>query len=265
MKPRLYVLSRPVLASGIFDFLKAEKFKWTEELSPTDAERLVEFAGRICYMSFGVRQHRTKHTEYIQNLITQGHESVLEHAAWTFLLVNVSRAFTHQLVRHRAGFSYSQLSQQYHDETDADFIMPPELNGSPRAKKAWKKAVEAAQEAYRIIQNELETQQHAGSQKKEQLRSRRSSARSVLPNATRTAIVVTANARALRHFLDVRGNIEGDGEMREVAALIYNNLLCDAPSLVADYQLKQLIDGTPSILKRTIGPVSGKYARATHS
>jgi thymidylate synthase (FAD) len=114
--PKIYVLARPSFTNEFDAFLQEEGQEWKGSTS-TPAERLVEFAGRICYMAFGVRQSTKTNSEYIGNLIRQEHESVLEHVGWTFLLTNVSRAFTHQLVRHRVGFSFSQLSQQYHDES----------------------------------------------------------------------------------------------------------------------------------------------------
>lgn len=248
MKPKLFTLARPTIAEGIDEFLVSNNLMWTTEGRSTDADKLVEFSGRICYMSFGAKQFRKNNDDYIANLISQGHESVLEHANWTFLLTDISRAFTHQLVRHRAGFSYSQLSQQYHDEQNADFIVPSEIAASPVAKAAWQRAIDAAREAYGTIKAELDKASPAFSHK-ENLRASRSAARSVLPNAIRTAIVVTANARSYRHFLNVRGAIEGDEEMREVASLIYTALKSDAPALVADFSLSTYDDGTPFVAR----------------
>jgi thymidylate synthase (FAD) len=238
------VLARPSFTNESVSFLQEEGQEWKGPISEP-AERLVEFAGRICYMSFGTRQSPRTNSEYIQNLIVQGHESVLEHAVWTFLLTNVSRAFTHQLVRHRAGFSFSQLSQQYHDESEARLLMPEGLEGFPDAADAWRVATQTAVAAYkRIISNLL-----SGKVSKETLRSIRTAARSVLPNATETKIVVTANARAIRHFLEVRGSIEGDLEMRRVSKLMYSMVLNDAPALVQDFRGQALSDGTPEVVK----------------
>ncbi|MDU6092992.1 MAG: FAD-dependent thymidylate synthase, partial [Staphylococcus lugdunensis] len=114
------------------DFLNENGLTWIQKGNATEAEHLVEASGRLCYMSFGEQNQSPRNTnEYIMNLIVQGHESVLEHLNWTFLITGVSRAFTHQLVRHRAGFSYSQLSQQYHDESEAEFVVPIEVRNNP--------------------------------------------------------------------------------------------------------------------------------------
>jgi thymidylate synthase (FAD) len=234
----------------ILSFLKDERTEWTRSPRATEAEEIVEIAGRICYMSFGEKQSPRRNGEYLHNLIEQGHESVLEHVSWTFLLTGISRAFTHQLVRHRVGFAFSQLSQQYHEETSATFVEPAHLQHSPLALEAWRKAVTASQESYNVILNSLTELEDASGfklSKKEFKRAIRSAARSVLPNATETKIVVTANARALRHFFTIRGSIPGDIEMREVAAAVFELVKIDAPSLFDDFALRSLPGGSPSL------------------
>lgn len=89
-----------------------------------DGELLVEVAGRTCYMSFGGGRN---HSDYIGNILGSGHGSVLEHAVINFLITGVDRSFTHELVRHRAGAAFSQLSQRYVDETKCQFVVPPAL------------------------------------------------------------------------------------------------------------------------------------------
>jgi thymidylate synthase (FAD) len=248
--PRIYMLSRPHFTDAhqdlLRDFLSPDEARWSESNSPTPAERLVEFAGRVCYMSFGTNQSDRTNREYIQNLIQNGHDSVLEHAVWSFALTGVSRAFTHQLVRHRAGFSYSQLSQQYHDETAARFIRPKELDRHPVAAQIWDNSIDASHRAYRQILEQLD-KESAAPARKEKKRALRSAARSVLPNATETVIVVTANARSLRHFLRMRGSIIGDLEMRIVSTIMLEVLHREAPSLFLDFVIKRHEDGHPII------------------
>lgn len=247
--PSLYLLARPQFTTEYREFLAVHSETW-RETQASDAERVVEFAGRICYMSFGARQSPRDNATYIANLIDQGHDSVLEHANWTFLLDGVSRSFTHQLVRHRAGFSFSQLSQQYHDEAEAEFLAPVGLEEYPIAYAAWRSAVDAARSAYRTIEAELRARTRGHDKDKERLRAIRSAARSVLPNATGTKIVVTANARSLRHFLLLRGSIDGDVEMRQVSQLIYTMLVNEAPSLIRDFQSSAGEDQIPRITHR---------------
>jgi len=248
--PLVHILSRPSFSDGAQEFLTNIHSTWREDPTATPAERLVEFAGRVCYLSFGEKQSPRSNAEYIKNLIHNGHESVLEHASWTFILSRVSRAFTHQLVRHRAGFSFSQLSQQYHEESMAEFSRPAVLAEFPAAVAAWERSVAAALSAYREILSELNKPdaQKGGSEiQRERLRAIRSAARSVLPNATETVVAVSANARALRHFFKVRGAILGDVEMRAVSAAMLSAIGPDAPTLFFDFVLDELPDGSPIV------------------
>jgi len=179
-----------------------------------------------------------------------GHESVLEHVSWTFLVTGVSRGFTHQLVRHRVGFSFSQLSQQYHDETEAQFVEPLAIALSDKARKVWKRAINDSKKAYdEILKSLAEVKQSVApvDDKRELMRALRSAARSVLPNATETKIVMTANARALRYFLRIRGSIPGDEEMRRVAAALLREVRPEAPSIFFDFEMGSLDDGSPIV------------------
>src|SRR6516162_7677429 len=114
MKPRAFLLGHPQFDGAYQDFLAdslpPEQAFRKEAGIATPAERLIEFAGRVCYMSFGSRQSAKTTAEYIQALIRNGHESVLEHAVWSFALVGISRAFTHQLVRHRVQPAFTAIS-----------------------------------------------------------------------------------------------------------------------------------------------------------
>jgi len=116
--------------------------------------------------------------------------------------------------------------------------------------QAWRKAVATSQESYQVILDslaELEGKSGLELSKKEFKRAIRSAARSVLPNATETKIVVTANARALRHFFKIRGSIPGDIEMREVAAQLFKLVQTHGTSLFDDFSLQELPDGTPMV------------------
>jgi thymidylate synthase (FAD) len=250
--PALYVLARPSLdAAELSAFLQAEASQWRRSAGATPAEDLIELAGRICYMSFGPLQSPRGNAEYIRRLIEQEHESVLEHASWTFLLTGVSRAFSHQMVRHRVGFSFSQLSQQYHDEAGTEFVMPQEIKASAEARRLWLQLMEQLRDGYESISRELSRN---GARGKESLRAVRSAARSVLPNATQTKLVFSANGRALRHFLATRGAIVGDLEMRKVSALILTRLKSEAPALVSDFELLTPEDGQPLVKQTSLPP-----------
>src|SRR5512138_3142178 len=120
----------------------------------TDGERLAEFAGRLCYMSQHNPAKRTT-ADYLENIKKQAHGSVLEHANYSLLLEGVSRSLTHELVRHRAGFAYSQLSQRYVDESVADFVVPPAVIGDEALEKRWQTQMEDAQKTYVALVEQL--------------------------------------------------------------------------------------------------------------
>ena len=160
MGPKIYLLARPHFdgpyTQFLDDYLPAEHGLWREDSRSTEAERIVEFAGRVCYMSFGPNQSSKSNAEYISNLIRNGHESVLEHAIWTLAISGVSRAFTHQFVRHRVGFAFSQLSQQYHDESAPKFVRPAGIDAVPTVAAIWNSAIRESQSAYKKILAALE-------------------------------------------------------------------------------------------------------------
>lgn len=243
-------ISKPSFEEQVFDeFLKEHKSNWIKT-GGSLPEKLVEAAGRICYMSFGKeRQSPKSNNEYIKHLIKQGHESVLEHINWTFVMSGVSRAFTHQLVRHRVGFAFSQLSQQYHDESDASFIMPKAVQRDKALRETWLDTLKKMKSAYQSLIEKTEKDDKLDAKsKKEKLREIRSSARSILPNATESKLVVTANARSLRHFFEVRGSIDGDLEMRLVASALLDIVKKDAPSVFFDFDKIMLEDETPKVI-----------------
>ncbi|PHR24801.1 MAG: thymidylate synthase (FAD) [Hoeflea sp.] len=248
--PKIYVISRPNLDEiELEKFLIDNKLSWKKDELSRPGEQVVEISGRVCYMSFtdDIAKIRFPNRKYIENLIARGHESVLEHASWTFILDGVSRSFTHQLVRHRVGFSYSQLSQQYHDESEAEMILPNGLDKSHPAYAAWEHAVDGVLVAYRSLVGMIVD--GGPDDTRERLRWIRSVARSLLPNATSTTIAITANARALRHFLSLRGSLEGDYEMREISALLLKTVASDAPALFSDFEVVMHEDGREIVVK----------------
>lgn len=235
----LYLVSAPVLQPSYLNFLNDRAVRWKENTLPaiSDAERLVELSGRICYMSFGEKQSPRTNSEYIANLINKAHESVLEHANFSILADNISRALSHQLVRHRVGFSYSQLSQQYHDEADTTFVKPDGLEGYPDLEALWKATVENSLDSYRRMEAELiSLETSTDLSDKERMRMIRSVCRSMLPAAATTCLMITANARAWRNMFSVRGAIEGDFEMLDFCAGVFDLIESHAPALFSDFE-----------------------------
>jgi thymidylate synthase (FAD) len=209
----------------------------------TDGERLAEFAGRLCYMSQHNPAQRST-AEYLDNILKQGHGSVFEHANYSLLLEGISRSCTHELVRHRAGFAYSQLSQRYVDESDAAFVMPPAIQGDAALEAAWEAAVTAAQAAYVGAVERLMAKYDWVDSAVHRRKMAREAARSVLPNGTETKIVVTGNVRAWRTMLELRLGEGAEQEIRRLAVAVLRLLQAEAPALFADFEIYRAADGT---------------------
>ena len=193
----------------------------------TDGERLAEFAGRLCYMS--QRNPANRQTrDYLENILKQGHGSVLEHANYSLLLEGVSRSLTHELVRHRAGFAYSQLSQRYVDESEAAFVVPPAIIGDPALEAAWQTQIESAQASYVALVTELMARYAWVEDRVHRRKMAREAARGVLPNSTETKIVVTGNARAWRTMLELRSSEGAEMEIRRLAVALLRVLQTEA-------------------------------------
>jgi thymidylate synthase (FAD) len=200
----------------------------------TDGERLAEFAGRLCYMSQANPAKRPTR-EYLDNIKKQGHGSVLEHANYSLLLEGVSRSLTHELVRHRAGFAYSQLSQRYVDESKANFVVPPAIIGDDKLEQSWRQQVDSAQSTYVALVEQLMERYGWIADRVHRRKMAREAARAVLPNATETKIVVTGNARAWRTMLELRAGEGAEMEIRRFAVAALRLLQREAPGFFSDF------------------------------
>lgn len=228
-EPKISVLSRPT-----FEEPAHLAVQWTGP--STDGERLAEFAGRLCYMSQGNPAHRATR-DFIENIKRQAHGSVLEHANYSLLIEGVSRSLTHELVRHRAGFAYSQVSQRYVDESAATFVMPPAVIGDVALEQSWTAQTNAALATYVEMVVNLMSRYSWIDDRVLRRKMARDAARSVLPNSTETKIIVTANARAWRTMLELRSSDRADLEMRRLAILIIRLLQHEAPAFFDDFEI----------------------------
>jgi thymidylate synthase (FAD) len=233
-EPKVTLLARPA-------FLEPAHLPvgWMGE--STDGERLAEFAGRLCYMSQRNPAKRSTR-EYLENIKKQGHGSVLEHATYSLLLEGVSRTLTHELVRHRAGFGYSQLSQRYVDESDASFVVPPAIIGDEALEAAWRGQMEAALAAYVALVERLMERYGWVADKVHRRKMAREAARAVLPNSTETKIVVTGNARSWRTMLELRTSEGAELEIRRAAIAMLRVLHDEAPGFFSDFEIYQAAD-----------------------
>ena len=174
-----------------------------------DIEPLIAAAARTCYSPMTTEEiYKTmaadpeKNKAFIQRLRDMGHESPLEHVSFTFGIDGVSRALTHQLVRHRVGCSYSQQSQRYVDGHNFSYVIPKTIATKPHLKQAYEDFMKQEKDFYEaLVENGIPKED----------------ARYVLPNATTSNIVVTMNVRELLHFFSVRCCQRAQWEIRELA------------------------------------------------
>ena len=228
-EPRITLIARP-------QFLEPAHLpvQWKGEAS--DGERIAEFAGRLCYMSQHNPAGRTT-AEYLTNILKHGHGSVFEHSTYVVLIEGISRSCSHELVRHRAGWGYSQLSQRYVDETHAAFVMPPAIQGDALLEAEWTAQVVAAQAAYVAAVEHLMARYAWVDDKIHRRKLAREAARSVLPNATEVKIVASANVRAWRTMLELRLGEGAELEIRRMAVACLRLLQREAAALFGDFEI----------------------------
>jgi len=185
-----------------------------------DCEKIIEQAGRTCYMSVD-KSGAESAPRFVRMLVSRGHHSVLEHATASFAISGVSRACTHQLVRHRL-CSFSQKSQRYVSENDTGFVVPPRVAANQEAMKVFLDATSAS---------------HASYERLVELGIPKEDARFVIPGAVETDIVLSANLREFRHVVELRGSRHAQWEIREVAVALLENLKRHAPNVFFDLEV----------------------------
>ncbi len=250
--PRVYLVTRPSV-----DWEQIASFLSDEDLPPIpdsiragsdEAEAVIEVSARLCYMSFG--RGRRDISDFIHNLLSSKDGSVFEHVNYGFVFTGVSRSLTHELVRHRAGFAYSQRSQRYVDETEGSFVLPPALveaaEGSDEARAVLDSALESAAASYVELVDKLNTvlPRSRFESNTDRRKAVRQAARAVLPNATETKIFVTGNVRAWRHFIEMRAAPFADWEIRSLALEVLRLLQAESPLMFGDFEVSELSDGT---------------------
>ena len=247
-EPKVYLVGRQQVNHVVLqDFLDAQGAPGFMSDATKAGEELIEVAGRLCYESF--KNPRPGGNEkYIGHIVEVGHGSVLEHEVFNFIITGVSRSLTHELVRHRAGFSYSQLSQRYVNESDVAFVVPPAYLGlfnykDNLAYREWEQSCRDSLLTYKNLIDLSEPNADGTTAGKKQVRE---AARSVLPNCTETKIFVTANARALRHFCELRGSAHADAEIRRLALALLDILKRESPHVFSDLDVKGGVIDTPN-------------------
>ena len=204
---------------------------------PRFADYKAYCAARVCYSDKGFTDiwmdtpmkgmdeedpDNDKALQLLRGLVQKGHGSILEHCCFTFSIEGISRACSHQLVRHRIA-SYSQQSQRYVDGNKFGYVIPPEIESNPNRKMAYEKWMKLTMEMYNSFMD-------CGVKKED--------ARYILPNATTTNIVVTMNARELLHFIELRSSKRSQWEIRELAQEMLKQLKKVAPVIFGNINIK---------------------------
>lgn len=204
----------------------SKKYGWDGDEKPWVGQALIEFAGRLCYESFDLPNEKTRENgAYVQNIISLGHESVLEHVSVTFYVEGVSRNLTHELIRHRH-LSFSELSQRFVDMSEANMVQPPAV------REDGEDGIEPLLGTvyygdYTYVSTELLSDGKTRKQARE-------AARSWLPSAMETKFVVTGNLRAWRDVLKKRDSKHADAEMQLFAKEVKRQLLKEYPDVFKD-------------------------------
>lgn len=248
---KVYLLSRPS-----FIALPPELgVPRPDQLQGTDAEKLIETAGRTCYDSFGKGRDSAS---YATHILDVGHGSVLEHAQFGFFITGVSRGLTHELVRHRIGVAISQRSTRYVDEDGSPWIMHPLLvqyldtTDDDSLGTDWDHAVENCQHVYTKIVERLERFCiDKGLDKLTARKQARGAARGILGNALETELVWSANVRALRHVIAMRAADAADAEIRALGTALLPIMLTEAPAFFNDFTTHDASDGLGKVAVTT--------------
>jgi thymidylate synthase (FAD) len=256
--PGVVMLTRPrTNVEGLAGFLEGfdPELRFPEYLDdPTrlpDSTQLCKTAGQTCYMSFGPRRTRNENAAaYIGRLTSAGHGSVLEHASFSFLLYGVSRSVTHELVRHRAGVGFSQVSQRYVSGAVLRFVERPEYQEDDELHRLFEERADRAAAEYEAMAEQLLERQEGGASmltadyKTDARKKVQQTARSLLPNETEAPMVFTSNVRALRHIIEMRADAHAESEIRTLALRLFLCAFTADPILFGDSEIGELPDGT---------------------
>jgi thymidylate synthase (FAD) len=251
VEPEIFLVARPkVDYDAMAAYLReVGGERWLERLDRdqlgNDAQDLAEFAGKMCYRSWepglnpNVRKVRDDQAEYLQNILKQAHGSVLEHVSFTFVLHNVSRVFTHEVVRHRPGTAVSQESLRYVRLDELPFWFPEwAQQDAELMKRATALLTELEQfqlwMAGHFRLDDDDTKMH-------EKKAKTSFMRRFAPEGLATGMVWTANIRTLRHTIEARTDQGAEEEIRLVFNRIGELMREEAPALFGDYTVT---DGT---------------------
>ena len=229
VEPKVRLIGHTQLSDDLVPGGAMSNLQMYRQDGATDAETVIEYAGRSCYRSFHRPNPATREvSDYLERtLFDQKHFSIAEHVQITVEVTGVSRAWTHEMVRHRA-FKFSQESQRFIDMENFGIVLPPALRNDWALAAEVEEAMTGVAESYRRIVRELLSQGKTRKQARE-------AARAILPNATATGIVISGDIRSWIFMLDRRLRPDADAEFQEVAKLMLEAITPVAPSIFNEF------------------------------
>lgn len=245
-EPRVYLVAKTMLAPGGLEaYLKdIGSPDWQIDTTVSDGENLIEAGGRMCYRSWqpydpakpeasnpNVTNVRRGNDRYIANVLKSGHGSVLEHVNATFICRNVSRVFTHELVRHRAGMAYSQESLRYVRLDDLPVWIPDSARKTPGAEEKFREVVDFLETAQKELAEIFGIAEIDDFSTKKTLTSM---FRRLAPIGIGTTIMVTGNLRAWRHIIAMRTSVHAEEEIRLVCGQVAQICKKEFPNVFQD-------------------------------
>lgn len=247
VQPRVYLIASTVThRGGILGWLQSlDGEKVLQHIDGDHAEQLIELAARRCYKAFdvglnpNVTRIRTSSWDYHKNILESGHGSVLEHSYSTWAFEGVSRVFTHELVRNRAGNAFSQESLRYVRLSDIPFQLPPEIAADQEAYVRWVQLLARLEEEQSWMAMHFDIEKKNFSLKKVLT----SMFRRVAPIGLATGIVLTCNMRSLRWLLEQRTSRHAEAEIRHVFNIVGEEAKLNWPMLFQDFEKVDTGDG----------------------
>ena len=248
VEPKVFLIGESqVNREGLQDFLNhMGASEWTSDAS-TDAELLTEVYGRSCYKSFGtelnpnITRVRGSNRSYISNIIDKGDGSVLEHGVVNFFFCDVSRVFTHELVRHRVGTAMSQESLRYVRLTDLDWYAPVCIQEDEQAMTLFTKTFEQLSQLQREMSEIFDLDAPESFDRKKKITS---AMRRIAPIGLATNIGWSTNFRNLRHVIEMRTSPWAEEEIRLVFGKVAEIAIKRWGNLFSDYNM-EMIDDLP--------------------
>ncbi len=272
-EPKVYLVGKTqIVEDGFDEFLKDNGLLWPTELDSPEGQRLVELFGRNCYMSYGKKAGSPTNEKYLDNLLGfnrpgVAHGSVTEHLSYNFMVVGAGRGFTHEQVRHRAGWAYSQLSTRYCDferegeegTWDPGFCVPPLAQLNDETKKHFedslKESVLRYTKAYHLIARDIEEKfkdklETLGERERRTFvrKAARGAARDLLPIGTEAILGMTGNMRTIWNTIVLRGSEEAEPQIRAVYVQVAKIMEKELPGIFKGVRYEPCWDGTTCVV-----------------